>query len=814
MTTVAGAQYMSLPAELRALPQWCVAGPDKSPYKAGSNGKLYHASNVVGPWHDFETACQLAEQFGGGIGFILTPQDPFTCIDLDIKDSTSIDKNGVPVPPDKWTPELHLRNFEQLIGMFSSYTEMSTSGKGAHIWVKGQVQSGTRRFGVEIYSDSRFMICTGNAVGAIQYHISDDYVISASVVDAQPKPVEVAQELIDKLAATLTDGRDIKAELEEIEAIHSDAEIIDMAMNAANGEKFNDLCAGEWQKYNYPSQSEADLSLMSMFTFYSKSNEQCRRLFRMSMLGKREKAIKDDRYLNFTLRIIRGRQQREESAEIHLDLQAVEELGRIRQREAAAEQQVDIQIPAAQPPYSEPPSSPPLPVAPSPGSLPWPPGLAGEIAKFIYNSSPRPVKEVAIVATMGLLAGVCGKVFTLPQSGLNIYMILVARSAIGKEAMHSGVSLLLDKLRNSVPSAQNFVDFSEFVSGPALVKACAANPSFVNVAGEWGRKLKRLAHEDRGDGPMQQLRTTMTNLYQKSGPSSIVGGLNYSNKDQNIAAVNGVAYSMIGETTPETFYNALTETMMEDGFLSRFNIIEYRGERPPANKNPIYVPNEQLTEALCGLVTQALTLLSRYQYSPVEFDPTSRAMLDAFDRECDLQINSTEDEGWRQMWNRAHLKASRIAGLLAVADNYVRPTIYAHHVEWALDLIRRDIAIMSRRIDEGDVGLGDNSRERKILALIKEYCTKPIADSYRIPKEMQVHGVIPRKYIQIRIARSAAFTQHRLGASGALDNAIRSLIDNGYIMELDKAKVVELYGPQGRSFRVLHIPDPSHSKKS
>ncbi|MBM6712164.1 hypothetical protein H9X90_15740, partial [Faecalicatena contorta] len=140
-----------------------------------------------------------------------------------------------------------------------------------------------------------------------------------------------------------------------------------------------------------------------------------------------------------------------------------------------------------------------------------PPGFAGAIAGFIYNSAPRPVKEVAIVATLGLLAGICGKAWSLPQTGLNVYIILVARSAVGKEAMHSGLSHILAKLRESTPAASAFVDFNDFASGPALVKACAANNSFVNVAGEWGKKLRRFATEDKTDGPMPSVLSSVAN---------------------------------------------------------------------------------------------------------------------------------------------------------------------------------------------------------------------------------------------------------------------------------------------------------------
>lgn len=791
MTPSVSVDWMRLPKELRSLPNWCVAGPDKAPYMAGNNG-LYHASPTKGPWHTFEQACNIAYQHQTHIGYVLTKEDPFTCIDLDVKDKLSKDANGNFFKPELWTSQKELDIYCKIVSAFDSYSELSSGGKGNHIIVRGAIGEGVRRDGVEVYSQERFIICTGNEVNAIHYQIINDVVNVQYQNDRRFIPLE-RQELLNSIVTEINCKRAPQIELKEVDEDLTDREIIDRAINASNANKFNELCKGDWQAMRYKSQSEADLSLMSMFTFYSKSNDQCKRLFRLTGLGVREKAVKNDVYLNRTLKIIRSRQEDEELVETDLIRQAAD---LVKNLQSKREKELVAQVKEV--------SETPLPKV---DGIPWPPGMVGALAAFIYNSAPRPVKEVAIVAALGLMAGIAGKSFVFSQSGLNLYIILIARSAIGKEAMHSGVSLILDKIRQSVPAIENFVDFSDFASGPALTKACAANQSFVNIAGEWGRKLKRLALEDGRDGPMQQLRTVMTNLYQKSGPASVVGGLSYSDRDRNIASVSGVAYSMIGETTPGTFFDSLSDSMMEDGFLSRFSIIEYVGERPPANPNPATEPDSRLTEALCGLVTQSLTMLSRYQTLSVQFDPIAKKILEAFDKECDKEINSTQDEAWRQMWNRAHLKTIRIACLLAVGDNYINPVVYENHVKWALDLIRSDIKLMQRRIKNGDVGQGDPVREKKLISVINSYLENPLKKSYNISEKLRDAGIIPRSFLQIRTSRVTAFTNHRLGSTMALDSALRSLCDSGYIMECNKDKVIKEYGAHGRCFRILNLPN-------
>lgn len=801
--------WLRLPLELRERPQWLLAGPNelgqlKVPLTVDAHGNVHAGSSTDHTkWLPFDLAVANAATRGLGIGYVLSEHDPYCCVDLDVKDAETH-----PDEPDLWTTAEQFERYRSIVAALESYTERSRSGKGMHVWCRANIGRGAKRDGVEVYSQERFIVCTGDVW-----------------VDL---PIADRQALVTNAVSQMRRANDSAAEfaLVEVEEEDDDATVWVRASTAENKDKFKTLCEGDWASLGYPSQSEADLSLMSMFTFYSPSNEQCRRLFRETQLGKRTKAVKNNRYLDYTLRVCRRRQAREARAQDSAKDAAVALAGALAQRSEALQQAAGAAI-AAQAPSAPPlpPASPQPPATPTAApvgpatpvhmlqppevsGLDWPPGFAGHLAGFIYRNAPRPVKEVAIVAALGWLAGVCGKAYQIPGSGLNLYLILIARSAVGKEAMHGGIGALMERLRSSNPVAHTFVDFNEYVSGPALVKACAGNPSFVNVAGEWGRRLRKLAQDSDRDGPAQTLRTTMTNLYQKSSSTSIVGGLGYSNKEQNVASISGVAFSMIGESTPSTFYDALTDSMMEDGFLSRFTIVEYDGDRPPLNMRPQLWPEQELVERCSAICTQATTLISARQNSLVQRDGEAAALMDAFDKECDEQINSTHDESWRQMWNRAHLKACRIAALLAVGDNHMMPAIHVEHMQWALQVVRKDIGVMQRRLESGDIGTGDSSRVKKVLALCQEYLqTDEIPPGYKIPQALKPQGIIARKYIQIRIQRATSFTGARQGANRALDETLKSMVADGYLAPVSKADAAEHYGFLGECYRIVSIPD-------
>lgn len=787
-----------IPKELQALDQWCLAAPTGAPLTAKPDVR---GASVLEPkdWLSFQDAVTLSATHNLLIGFILTPSDPFACIDLDVKDS-----QNCPDKPELWTSREQYDLYRRVMHNFNSYTEISRGGKGLHIWCRGKIGAGVRRDGIEVYSQHRFIICTGNI--------------------ALDSPIEDRQEMLTTMCGQMQPVQRLE-HIDDSAEIEDDWSILLRAVSAANAEKFCSLWLGDWT-HEFPSQSEADLALLSMLTFYSPNNLQVRRIFRDSGLGKREKASKNDVYLNRTINYIRNRELTEQKQQIVIEARAAQLAESVS--ESAVKDTIKRMESLAPVAYAAPPlhsmaaNAPDGPTrhapevnvalaAPAPptpqnalNSFPWPPGFAGVISKFIYSSAPRPVRQVAAVATIGLLSGICGKSWHIPQSGLNMYTILVARSAIGKEAMHSGISSIVGACVKKNPTFSNFVDFNEYASGPALIKACAANPCFVNINGEWGRKLKGLG-DDQKENALKSLRTAMTNLYQKSGPMSVVGGLGYSNKENNVASVNGVAYSMIGETTPKTFYDSLTESMMEDGFMSRFLTISYDGDRPEANLTPIIIPEESLVDALCSIATHSNSMMSSRTSVPVRREDDVAKIIQKFEKECDHHINSTHDEFRRQMWNRAALKSVRLAALLAVADNYISPVITIDHWDWAVGIIRRDIANFSAKLEAGEIGTDDVSRQNKVLTIIADYMN--IDDVCGKHEDLRKAGIIPRLHFQTRIARITSFGKHPQGAIRALDHTINSLIDLGFIKEVPRVKLADNFAFQGKAYYVLQLPE-------
>lgn len=198
-----------------------------------------------------------------GIGFVFTETDPFAGIDLD----------GCRDPD---TGAVH-PSAQSIIDRLHSYTEISPSGSGLHIYVMGTLPptgrstgkvpwrgDGTKKTGFEVYDSGRFFTFTGR-------HL-----------EGTPLTIEERQDELTALHTEYFPRR--KPPRQSARALNvSDSEIIERAKRAKNGDAFGRLWNGDTTGYESP--SEADLALCSMLAFWTGGDaERIDGLFRQSDL--------------------------------------------------------------------------------------------------------------------------------------------------------------------------------------------------------------------------------------------------------------------------------------------------------------------------------------------------------------------------------------------------------------------------------------------------------------------------------------------------------------------------------------------------
>ena len=152
-----------IPGELKKRPQWVCwryaldskGRWTKHPYNPRTGRKA--SSTDLMTWSRFETVFEAYESGAGGydgVGFVFCSGDPYTGVDLDGC------RNPESGEVEAWAAEI--------VALLDSYTEVSVSGKGLHVIVKGKAPAPLKLPYIEMYSIERFFTMTGVAAGMLE----------------------------------------------------------------------------------------------------------------------------------------------------------------------------------------------------------------------------------------------------------------------------------------------------------------------------------------------------------------------------------------------------------------------------------------------------------------------------------------------------------------------------------------------------------------------------------------------------------------------------------------------------------------------
>ncbi len=746
-----------IPAELRQFDSWVVwkfeqifdkdglPKMTKAPYCA----KTGKRASSIDPesWCSLDQARFVFENVGiyDGYGFVLSEADPFSFIDLDYTED----------------PE-EVAFQTQIFEAFNSYAEISPSGKGLHIIVKGVVPENIRTSTCEIYSKEQYMTMTGNVFKDV--------------------PIADCQNTLESLWVYLGGKERLAIETEPQQSAVPDDEILDRAASADNASKFQELFCGTWQGF-YESQSEADFALIDILAFYSDDKEQVKRLFLKSALGQRDKA-KRGKYVETMVKKSFDRKLPP------IDCAAVTasvEAEILKKSHRTRDRVVEI----VKNPYTP------------------PPGLAGMIAQFLHDAAPRPVPEIALAGALGLLAGISGRAYNVSGTGVNQYVVLLAKTGTGKEAISNGIGQLINEVKKYVPAASEFIGPSFIASPQGLIKRLAKHKSFVSIMGEFGLKLQTMnsrtaSANDKG------IMTAMLDVFNKSGRGNVMGSSAYSDSDKDVAAVEAPAFSIIGESTPDTFYQAVDESSIRSGLIPRLTIIEYKGDRPDLNRNRVHaIDRPELVNALSKFAAQAAMLNHQNQTVQVNLDSEAERLFEEYNGFVDAKIRGKEDAS-REVWNRAHIKALKLASLIAIGENFMMPTVTGSVAQWAINVENYNVKLLLDRFDSGEIGGAFDTSEVKQLGEVRRALREWIVEPWeRLERyrsgTIQMHSskIVPYKFLQSRLYNKACFRDDKRGATAAIQKILQMLMDYGDIRIFTD---VQKFGTSAKLIAILN-PD-------
>lgn len=253
----------NIPDELKQLNNWCVwkfekrnGKRTKIPFNAATGE--FAKSNDKSTWSSYETAVNA--EGVDGIGFFFEP--PYLGIDIDdIDDDLHRFKQG-----DK------LDNIvSEFNEAFKSYTEVSPSGNGLHIIVKGKIPGSRRRKGnIEMYDSGRFFTMTGKTIGKYK--------------DVTEVSEQVFKTIYEKYLPDNTVKYPTTNNYQQNIHNLSEIDVINEIYKSKQAKLFDDLMKGNYEPY-YTSHSEADMALANILAFWcARDYSQMDSIFRQSNL--------------------------------------------------------------------------------------------------------------------------------------------------------------------------------------------------------------------------------------------------------------------------------------------------------------------------------------------------------------------------------------------------------------------------------------------------------------------------------------------------------------------------------------------------
>ncbi|MCK1273806.1 bifunctional DNA primase/polymerase [Bradyrhizobium sp. 61] len=314
-----------------------------------------------------------------------------------------------------------------------------------------------------------------------------------------------------------------------------------------------------------------------------------------------------------------------------------------------------------------------------------PPGLVGDIMDWIAASTSSPSRPLALGPALGFVGTLAGRHHAGPTNlRTNLYIVALAPAGYGKDHPRKALSRL------AVESGlDRYLGPEGFLSDSALRKTIEHNPSQLSLMDEFGAFIAKImdrragTHQSSIRQMLMQMFTSADSLYKGTASAA-----------ESAVPIYNPNFSIYGTSTPHDFWPSMSGKGISDGFLPRWLVLTITGDpadgvEPKATLEP---PTKLIEDCRAIITHNGAGNLGDSSSRPILRPRVADWGVGAKERWMELRLafrrrGEACSPDLAALWTRTMEVALRVAHIVAIGVDPIRPVLTRDLVDWAAKLM-------------------------------------------------------------------------------------------------------------------------------
>lgn len=317
------------------------------------------------------------------------------------------------------------------------------------------------------------------------------------------------------------------------------------------------------------------------------------------------------------------------------------------------------------------------------------PGILADFVEWSQTTAIKPQRQFDVQAALAFASVVMGRRWVTDYRNMSgLYFLNVGKTGSGKEHAKTSIETALEACELS-----KLIGPSGYTSAGGVLSSLRDRPCHVSIIDEFGLMLT--SSQARGNHHKKDaLSAIMEAFGRQMGTIRNTGfstaSLNEKQKKQLEITIKHPSLTLLGMTTPATFYEAISAADIASGFLNRFIIVETKvGRQVSRRPKRIDLPQSIIDWAQYHASAGASDIVQdqgpEFPPDPIEvpFSLAARQMLDDLEVDIIRQQDQLKNESLAAMMNRQREIVMRLSLIVArsLGDDEISPAA----TQWAID---------------------------------------------------------------------------------------------------------------------------------